>query len=206
MNIKNLFLISFILGLTISSIGQNLLSEDKTFKKTFLETEIKDLQLLFDFFNESICSELETNSLTECYQEFFKRMEKSEGTGNIQLNISFDRQLEVCNQFSDATFSEIWSYGEIYRYPDAPIDICRTVYYTWDGKYLEFLKKVGRNDKVIKNYYETAVAAGDISPSIIAGLLFNHKYYDIEDIRIKFIVAIHYLTLNDHFKRKEKIY
>jgi len=202
---KQLLIIGLILGLTNCSVRQDQLADNKTFRKTFSKTEIKDLQLLFDFFNKSICSEEEAQDLTSCYKDFFKRMEKSEETGDIQLNIPFGKQQKIYEQFSDSTFFEIWNYGISYRHRDAPLDTFRTVYFAPDGKYLEFLKRTGKNDKVIENYYESVVAAGDIPPSIIAGLLVNHKYYDIDDLRVKFIVAIHYLTLNDHFERKEKI-
>jgi len=132
-------------------------------------------------------------------------MEKSEEMGDIQLNIPFEKQLEVYKQFSDSTFFEIWNYGISYRHRDAPLDTFRTVHFALNGKYLDFLKKTARKDSVIDNYYESVIAAGDIPPSLIAGLLVNHKYYDINDLRVKFIVAIHYLTLNDHFERKEKV-
>ena len=202
---KQLLIIGLILGLTNCLVSQDKLADNKTFRKTFSKAEIQDLQLLFDFFNESICSDSEKQDLTKCYQDFFTRMEKSHETGDIQLNIPFDKQQEIYEQFSDSTFFEIWNYGISYRHRDAPLDTFRNVYLALDGKYLDFLKKTGRKDRVIENYYESVVAVEDIPPSIIAGLLVNHKYYDIEDLRVKFIVAIHYLTLNDHFERKEKI-
>ena len=39
---------------------------------------------------------------------------------------------------------------------------------------------------------------------MIAHLLKNYEYYKISDVRVRFIIAIHYLTLNDFLKRKEK--
>ncbi len=201
---KHLLLFLFIFGLTHCAIGQNRLADNKTIKKTFSETEIQDLQLIFNFFNESICLNLEPLALTSCYKDFFKKMENWEQTGNFELNISFNKQLKMYSQISESTFQEIWTFGKsIYR--ESPQDTFRTVSINLNGKYLIFLKKTGRKDEVINQYYESIFAAGDLTPSLITGLLVNHRYYNIEDIRIKLIVAIHYLTLNDQFNRNEKI-
>jgi len=202
---KQILLIGFILGLTNFCVSQSSLIDNKTFKKTFSVTEIQDIQLLFDFFNESICSDSKNQELTNCYKEFFKRMEKTEETGDFQLNIPFDRQKDIYQRFSDSTFSEIWSFARNWGYRDAPQDTFRSVYFNPNGKYLAFLKRTGRTNKVIKNYYELLVVAGYITPSILAIVLLNYDNFDINDVRVKFIVAIHYLTLNDQFERKEKI-
>ena len=202
---KQLIIIILVFGIINCLVAQNRLSDNKTFRKTFSTTEIKDLQLLFDFFNESICSITIAQNLNDCYQEFFSIMEKSVQTGNIQLNIPFEKQTEIYERFSDSTFYKIWTFGKIWNYPEAPQDTFRRVYFTPNGKYLDFLKRTGRRNKVIRNYYEIALTTGDISPTMIAGLLVNYRYFDIKDIRVKFIIAIHYLTLNDQFERKERI-
>ena len=199
---KQLLLIALILGLTNCTVSQSKLSDNKTFRKTFSESEIQDLQLLFDFFNESICSDPNTEDLTDCYKEFFRKLEESEETGDIHLDIPFDKQMKVYDSFSDSTFYRIWTLGKSWNYGDAPQDSYRTVHFTPNGKYLDFLKSTGRDDKVIKHYYESILGAGDIPPSIISGLLVNYDHYNIKDIRVRFIVAIHYLSLNDRFKRR----
>lgn len=202
---KQLLLIALIIGLTNCTVSQSKLSDNKTFRKTFSESEIQDLQLLFDFFNESICSDPNTEDLTDCYKEFFNKLEKSEETGDIHLDIPFDKQMKVYKRFSNSTFNEIWTFAVRWEYGDAIQDSHRTVHFNPNGKYLEFLKKTGKDEKVIKQYYESIQATGDIPPSLIAGLLVNFDQYNIKDIRVRFIVAIHYLTLNDRFKRREKI-
>lgn len=202
---KQLFVIGLIIGLTNYSISQSRLADNKTFRKTFTESEIKDLQIMFDFFNESICSDNKTKNLNVCYNDFFKKMKEEEQSGDIQLDISFENQLKVYNSLIDSTFNKIWTLGGRCVYTETPMDTFRTVYYNPKGKYLEFLKRTGRNDKVIKQYYESLRKYGDLAPSLIAWLLVSYDYFMIEDIRVKFVVAIHYLTLNDQFKRKEKI-
>lgn len=202
---KQLLLIVLITGLTNCTVSQSKLSDNKTFRKTFSESEIQDLQLLFNFFHESICSDLNSGDLTDCYKEFFNKLEKSEETGDIHLDIPFEKQMKVYDSFSDSTFKEIWTFAISWNDGDAPQDTFRTVHFTPNGKYSEFLKRTGRDDKVVKQYHESIEVTGDIPPSVIAGLLVNYDHYNIKDIRVRFIVAIHYLTLNDRFKRRKKL-
>jgi hypothetical protein len=69
---------------------------------------------------------------------------------------------------------------------------------------LEFLKTFGEEDSVINNYYNSLDIAGDISPTMFADLAINYKNYNLKDPKIRLIIAIHYLTLNDKYERKEK--
>ena len=132
-------------------------------------------------------------------------MEESLETGEMQLNIPFDQQLQVYNQLSDSVIPEIWSLEAIQVYGDSPQDTFRTIQISLEGKYFEFLKETAKEDKLAKNYYDAISAAGDISPSLIHKILAYYDDYNTQDIRVKLIIAIHYLTLNDIFERKEKI-
>jgi hypothetical protein len=163
------------------------------------------LELLFEFFNQNICPDYKPEKLIDCYNSFFKKIEQSDETGEIELNILFENQKKIYDNFSDSTFQEIWSFEKSWNDEDVPHNNFKTVHLNLSGKYLEFLKKVAEDDKVIKSYFGTIEAAGDITPSLVKGLLANHSYYDIKDIRVIFIVAIHYLTLNDQFGRKERV-
>ena len=69
---------------------------------------------------------------------------------------------------------------------------------------MNFLKKAGKKDEFIKDYHEAVEAAGGPPPFLISGITKYRDLLDIEDTKVKFVIAIHYLTLNDQYKRKEK--
>ena len=130
-------------------------------------------------------------------------MEEAVDSGEFDLGIAFQEQMKIYNSFEDSTFFEIYSYGKSWYPREAPGDTFRSVYFNPNGKYMEFLKRTGRNDKIIQYYYEHVSAAGDIPPSIFWHMIASYQYYNIDDIRVKFIIAIHYLTLNDTYERRE---
>jgi len=199
---KQLLLIVLILGLTNCSVGQQKLSEDKTIRKFFSETEIQDLQPLYNFFIQSICSS--DRELESCYDDFFKKVKQAADSGSIHLQIPFEDQKEIYNNFQDSTFYQIWAFGKTWT-RENPNETLSEVYYRWDGKFMNFLKEVGKKDEFIRTYHESVEAAGGPPPSLIAGIIMNYEKLNIEDTKVRFVIAIHYLTLNDQYKRKEKI-
>lgn len=186
------------------SHSSNDLSENKTFQKVFTASEINDLQRLFDFFNESICEGVNSN-LDRCYELYLKQIREERDTvsGAFKINLSYDEQKSVYEQLTDSTFNQIWWFGKAFFFN--PPDTMKYIYFNTQGKYLEFLKLMGEEDRVIKGYAEGVEnSGGDIPPSLVAGVLMNYEYYNLSDIRVKFIVAVHYITLNDVMFRDEK--
>jgi hypothetical protein len=198
---KQLFIIGIILGLTNCSVGQSRLEDDRTIKKSFSESEVQDLQLLYDFFNQSICDS--ERDIEDCYDDFFEKVRQAADSGSMYLHIPFEKQKEVYRKFQDSTFYQIWTFGKTWT-RENPNDTLREVYFKWDSKFMKFLKKAGKKDEFIKAYHESVEATGGPGPSIIAGIIMNYDKLNIEDLKVKFVIAIHYLTLNDQNKRKEK--
>ncbi|MCA1751315.1 MAG: hypothetical protein LC670_05910 [Flavobacteriales bacterium] len=207
---KYLIIFGLFLGAINNSVGQNRLADNTTFQETFTAAEIEDLQFLFDFFNSSICKQQSSDDLNACYPEFFNRMEKTKESKNFELDIPIHQQKEVYQAFKDSTFYRIWSFRETqeYNFRDSiPLQgVFRTVFFAQGNRYMEFLSRTADSYEIIKFYYDSILMEGGfIGPGLFASVLLEHDKYNLEDIRIRFIVAIHYLTLNDQYKRAEKI-
>ena len=199
---KYLFL--FFLFSTITGCGKkpNHISELVEIKLIFTESEIKDLELMFDFFNNSIC-DVKDENLTDCYYDFFDKVKNAADSGSLYLHIPIDEQLALYDQFNDSTFYQIWAIGKSWNHKDTD-DTLKSVYFRWDGKFFDFLEQIGDRNEFAKAYYESTQAAGGPNPALVAGITQNYDKFGIEDLEVKFILAIHFLTLNDEYKRKEK--
>ncbi|MEX0811022.1 MAG: hypothetical protein WD048_02320 [Chitinophagales bacterium] len=180
----------------------NKLTHIKEINSVFTESEIEDLEVLFDFFNNSICNN-KIEYLTDCYYDFFDKVKTSADSGSLYLHIPIEDQLALYDQLNDSTFYQIWAIGKSWNHEDTD-DTLKSVYYRWDGKFFEFLKQAGKQNEFAKAYLESVEAAGSPPPSLVASITYNYKELGIEDLRVKFILAIHFLTLNDEYKREEK--
>ncbi len=72
-----------------------------------------------------------------------------------------------------------------------------------EGAFEIFLSNLAKENKGIEYYHTTLIKTGDITPSMVSNILINYKYYNIQQPEIRLIIAIHYLTLNDQYHRKE---
>lgn len=193
-----------LLLISCSNTTQEKLASNPTLVEVFENSEIQDMSIILEFFNEQICLNQETveNNVIDCYQNFFKRMYQAEKTGYIDLKIPYPEQQKLYNQISDSTFNQIWSFGK--RWTINSQDTLKYIEFTYDGKYVNFLKELGEENDVIKRYYDSFRSVGGIGPAMVADLLINYDSYNVKDIRIRLVVAIHYLTMNDQGYRKEK--
>ncbi len=202
---KNLLLIStMIIALSCTNQRKNDLLNDETIKESFNTTEINDLTKIQSYFDKSIgLTENENQeNLEKVYTDFFLQNSNIEKVSDFKLSINFNDQKKLYNQLDKKTFDNIWEISWSTKWNSN--DTLKHIQLNRHGKYTEFLKTVGKQDSVINNYYNSLEIAGDISPSMFADLIKNYKNYNVNDPKIRLIIAIHYLTLNDQFERKEK--
>ncbi len=202
---KNLFLIStMIIALSCTTQRQNDLSNDLTIKESFNTTEINDLTKIQSFFDKSIglTESDKQDNLEKVYTDFFLQNSDIEKMSDFKLSINFNDQKGMYNQLDKKTFDNIWTISWLTK-PDSN-DSLKYIQLNRQGKYVEFLKSLGQQDSVINNYYNSLEIAGDISPTMVGDLIKNYKNYNIKDPKVRLIIAIHYLTQNDKFERKEK--
>lgn len=203
---KNICGISLMLILCcgLSVHGQELYSSSPI-NSIFTKVEIEDLEDILTFFSDQICTveQLDTNYIKNCYFSYCERLKvESTETGIIDLKIPFDKQRILYKTIDDSTFYQIWSFGTyLTQNTSEPLV---GIQLNPHGKYAAFLKSLGQEYQNVNEYYNDLVATGDIAPSMTAELLINYNDFNLPDQRIKLLMAIHYLTLNDQLERNER--
>ena len=197
-------ILTMIVAISCSSQRQDSLLNDSTIKMVFDSSEINDLLKIQDFFDKSIglTDKNKDEDVLKVYADFFNTNSEIEKVADLELPINFNDQKDLYNQIDKKTFENIWSIGWS-RKMDSN-DTLKNVELNRHGKYVEFLKTLGKQDSIIDKYCTGLEVAGDISPAMVADLVKNYNNYNIKDPKIRLMIAIHYLTLNDKFERKEK--
>ena len=72
------------------------------------------------------------------------------------------------------------------------------------GRYFQIIKDLSKENDRIFYYKENLERLDGLSPSSITEILKNYKFYNLEDSRVKLMIAIHYLTVNSQFHEMEK--
>ena len=128
-------------------------------------------------------------------------MLESAESGMEETLFSFNKQKDLYTEITKETFNQVWNFEREWKQNST--DTIKRINYNTQGKYAEFLRKLSEDSQVIESYYNSFESVGGISPSAWTFLLMS-KYYKIEDIRIRLVIAINYLTLNDYAERNEK--
>jgi hypothetical protein len=201
---KKIIVIGLLLIVSSCTKTSKSLGEDSMISSIFNSNEIEHLEKVLSFFEKEICygENLNKDNALDCYESFFARMDKQEELGIFDIQIPFDNQLKLYEQIDSSTFNQLWTFSWTWRL-NAP-DSLKSIRFNPNGKYVDFLKTFGQENKLIGEYYTSYETAGDISPSMIMSILKMYKDYNLNDIRIRLFISIHYLTMNDQYERKEK--
>lgn len=173
----------------------------------FSEIEKRDIVKLVDFFESQITvegkikKESYENLITDIYEDY----------NSITNKISIEEQRKVFDDINSSTFKNIWLEGEgkIYVTFDGkklkePIKY-KGIGMSTEGKYVELLKRLGKDNEKINQYYNSLVELGDIPLYIdLYGKLIdlNAKWTeDVEQSQWRLIIAIHILTINEQQNR-----
>lgn len=193
-----------LIGILMINSSCNREFTSSEMRNNFTENQISDLKLLTDFFTEQVCNENNNLIYKDCFEKLLPEIIETENNPFIE-NIDFTKQKEIYQSIDKSTFNEIWRFGKSINLK-SKIE-SRNIRVNLNGKYLSFLKEIGTNNPYIEKYVEMTKAIGDFES---IGYLQNNIYkypdkFDLNDPNIQTIIAIHYLSQNDHFNRKERI-
>lgn len=197
-------LIIIVCLLIVSCKARNNYSS-KEVKKIFNEKEIKDLTVLVDYFESKI--RVEGKDMESCYKDWIKTLAGQEGPYDIKI-FNFEEQKELYKKIDTSTFHEIWYFSKVYgRFRNK--EYTKNISPNLEGKYLKFLKLVGKERSKVNQLAEEIEGMNDFDNILFLFFEPNGKKEikitgDFTDFNNKLIVTIHTLDYVDANYRKEK--
>jgi len=187
--------------------GQESFENDSIISTLFNENEIADLEKILVFFEgqiESILKEKNTyNRSMNVHRNYLNFISIPPNDRDFDTFISINDQLLFYNQISASTFNKIWEF-DITTITETMIDY-KYLTYRRGGNYISFLKKLGDEYEHFASYPRLYESMGTFCASVWWHPIIEHEKYNLEDIKVRLFVAIHFMTINDQAKRKEKI-
>lgn len=180
----------FFVWISCANNNTDGLSGNETITAIFNKEETADLQILLDLFSEKVCefNDVQSASAADCYRNFMEYQKNEVSSGVMVMPLTIAEQQNMIDQISESTRNEIWE-TEI-------LEGERFTTLNMSGKYMEFLEAFSNEDLVIYGYVKSLKEAGAISASAQSDMILFPEKYDVGDICIRLIIAIHYLTLN----------
>ena len=194
-----------ILGIALVSCKkkeENPLAKAPGMREIFTAEELTDLNDLLKLFEGEICQtyEGEPTDLRQCYDAFFASL-KGAKPGVDYIPISFEEQHRVIGNFHTGSLATFWNNQVVMRKQEVGPKKILSLVYQPNGKLLEFFKMVGKDHVLVEQYAEDFEAIHTISPVMEQEMFRTIGLYDLSDVRVRLVLALHFVTLNDNYKR-----
>jgi hypothetical protein len=182
------------------------LEADPTIQEIFSPEEVQDLATIMNFFEKQICEMLNvrSDSVIVCYNRFLQNVASAQRTGVIYVPIQFEAQKEMYKQLSPAAFREIWLRGTGINQETGDTTVRMNLSY--NGKYMQFLEALKDPYPLLGAYHKSFVEEQGMNSVMIESFLFNFHLYNLSDVRIRVLMGLHYLTINDIYERKSAVF
>ncbi len=201
---KNLLPIILIILFSCNQDHSNKLKQDPLINNYFNKNEIKELTEIIHFFETESGIKSAEKNITESYKSFLEKIKPDTKPEDIEINISFDNQVKFFNQIDTELFNELWNYQT--HFDPFIQDSTKSIHFNYQGKYFKFLDSLYHQDSLIRNYYEVFLHFGEPSPSLLAYSMMDFNKYELNLDRIRLIIAINFLYVNEYFRLSKKYY
>lgn len=167
----------------------NVLTHDSTIVKVFSIEEINGLQLMLNFFTKEICSYagIDASDPSKGFTAYLSMLKEQSTSGSYTIPFTLKQQNELFKNVPSQLIKEIWL-------PSSDPNSYELI--ATNGKYLTFLTILANEDPVWMSYKNNILTAGTISATNQAMVIFQSDLFDMDDIRIRLLIAIHFFTIN----------
>ena len=170
-------------------------------QEMFTPDELADLNSILLYFEGQICQLAEEGATPEeCYTAFRQHIKGAE-PGTDYLPLEFEAQRALLGRLHNGTQATFWNQQLVKR-DDNPNGSVRTLVYQAQGKLVDFMERLGQDYILVAQYVKGFRAVHTISPMMEQEILNTMHLFNLQDIRVRVFLALHFVTVNDSYKRK----
>lgn len=179
---------------------------DKDLCQIFNADEIESMASIINFVDSAVVSITKNNSKAEAYHDFFKIYGESLQKGKRIVPFIEIEKYNFLESLDEGTFNAIWRFDtqiDRVKYKDTiltNVDYITCLTMNPQGRYMEYIKQIGKRDKRYKDLHDIIYAMGDISTS--TGLWTIHDEFDFGKVENRIFAAIYILKIEDTYETK----
>jgi hypothetical protein len=196
-------LLYFMLLIIGTCIGQNSQVDLKTY---FSESEIKDLNLITDFFQSELCGTTDRTKFENCITTVLPELNDWEYK-YLGKKIRWGKQKKLYSKISDSTFNKLWAICNSTLLVSKPNYEHKMICFSGNPIVIDFIKALGKSNRFLEHYAEKLEIVGGFNNAndISLSLVEQPHEWDLKDRNVQIFLAINYLTQNDMLKRDKKV-
>lgn len=202
----------FMIGVTLFSCQPKIdLKSDKHLTEIFTDNELKEIEKMISYVDDRVVEQTGNKDINEAYHQLLDKMDRSINAVGFFVPFEEEEKYQFFESLDSTLFNDIWYIGNHLRYTKYK----DSIYHNLDnykylglrisGKYVDYLEKIGEDDKNICFFKEDIKLAGGISPAVVARFLYNRKDFDFNIPKHRLWAAVFILSMEEpHDKKMER--
>lgn len=186
---------------------------DKTAKEIFNQTELKGIEEMIKYVDSKISENTNATDINQSYHAYFDKLETYISNGKMLPALLKDTtKFKFLETINKEAFSTIWrldDYVKMVKCKDTTLTDLhgfKTLVLNYRGKYLNYLKEIGKSDSRYLDLYHSIEVAGDISPSTVGWFTAHHQEFDFTLFKNRLWATVFLLRMGDPLEERVERY
>ncbi len=207
---RNLILpvLGFLALLQSCAPTSNRIVPDKIAKEIFTPSELKGIEKMITYVDRQVSEITKVSDINQSYHTYFDELDSFVFLALVKDTTKF----KFLETIDEEAFSTIWrmdNHTEMVKTKDTVlIDLYgfKSLELNPLGKYLNYLKEIGKTDKWYAAQYESIEIAGDLSPASVAWFREHHQEFDFTLFKDRLWANVFLLRMGDPLEEKVERY
>ncbi|MBL7970315.1 MAG: hypothetical protein JNL03_02235 [Prolixibacteraceae bacterium] len=186
---------------------------DETAQQIFTPAELKGLDEMIRFVDSKVAENKSLTDVNQVYRAYFDQFSSSVSGGKMFPALLTDSvKFKFLETLGKESFSSVWKlddHVQMVRYKDTTLTDLhdfKTLGINNQGKYLRYLKEIGKSDSLYSHLYKSMETAGDIPPSVVGWYPAQHKEIDFTLFKNRLWAAVFLLRMGDPLEERVEKY
>lgn len=187
---------------------KNHIVPDEVAKEIFSPAELKGIEEMIAYVDRQVSEVTKKTDINESYHSYFNGLESAVFPALVKDTAKF----KFLGTIDEEAFSTIWrmdDHTEMVKTKDTVLTDLhgyQLLELNYNGKYLNYLKEIGKTDKHYADIYKSIEIAGDLSPSAFAWFREHHQELDFTRFKDRLWATVILLRIGDPLEEKVERY
>jgi hypothetical protein len=187
---------------------RNHIVPDEIAKEIFSPDELKGIEKMITYVDRQVSEITNETDINESYHTYFNELSFDVFPALVKDTAKF----KFLETIDEEAFSTIWRMDDHKRMVKTKDTVLtdlhgfKSLELNYNGKYLNYLKEIGKTDKRYAEIYESIEIAGDLSPSAVAWFRDHHQELDFTLFKDRLWATVLLLRMGDPLDEKVERY
>jgi hypothetical protein len=196
------FLVLLSIALLMSCNRSNNYIADEIFTTTFSEDDVVEINSLIDYVDKLVTKETDHKDINAAYHAYFVKLKTNWHPRHLIVPIPCKEKFSFLEHIKKSTLDEFWrvdsgGYNTTRYYAPCPKSLIINI----NGKYVDYLKEVGKSDSIYFDLQDNIVTMGDIPKGGVIRFLADNNSIDFGLIKNRLLAMVCIFSIEEPLEK-----